>query len=149
MDVVGGNVEIFKISCEQFEYDSLEHRNVIQKLVIDKFAYAPIKKGDKLGEVMLYLDGSYIGSSDICAAEDVGLLIQKQEKKSFFQRSRCLSCGIAKSRLSPIFTLDLLPSARKAIHILHIRPERGYTRSLTNGKHLMLLLPPSSVVSGV
>lgn len=86
MDVVGGNVENLKISCEQFEYDSLEHRNVIQKLVIDKFAYAPIKKGDKLGEVMLYLDGSYIGSSDICAAEDVGLLIQKQEKKSFFQR---------------------------------------------------------------
>jgi len=35
------------------------------------------------------------------------------------------------------------PSARKAIHILHIRPERGYTRSLTNGKHLMLLLPPA------
>ena len=86
MDVVGGNVENLKISCEQFEYDSLEHRNVIQKLVIDKFAYAPIKKGDKLGEVMLYLDGSYIGSTDICAAEDVGLLIQKQEKKSFFQR---------------------------------------------------------------
>ena len=44
---------------------------------------------------------------------------------------------------------DLLPSARKAIHILHIRPERGYTRSLTNGKHLMLLLSPPSVVSGV
>lgn len=86
MDVVGGNVENLKISCEQFEYDSLEHRNVIQKLVIDKFAYAPIKKGDKLGEVMLYLDGSYIGSTDICAAEDVGLLIQKQEEKSFFQR---------------------------------------------------------------
>lgn len=86
MDVVGGNVENLKISCEQFEYDSLDHRNVIQKLVIDKFAYAPIKKGDKLGEVMLYLDGSYIGSTDICAAEDVGLLIQKQEKKSFFQR---------------------------------------------------------------
>lgn len=38
-------------------------------------------------------------------------------RKSFFQRGRRLSCGIAKSRLSPIFTLDLLPSARKAIHI--------------------------------
>ena len=70
-------------------------------------------------------------------------------KKASFKEGRRLSCGIAKSRLSPIFTLDLLPSARKAIHILHIRPERGYTRSLTNGKHLMLLLPPSSVVSGV
>lgn len=70
-----------------------------------------------------------------------------QPEKSFFQRGRRLSCGIAKSRLSPILTLDLLPSARKAIHILHIRPERGYTRSLTNGKHLMLLLPrPLSLV---
>lgn len=32
-----------------------------------------------------------------------------QPEKSFFQRGRRLSCGIAKSRLSPIFTLDLLP----------------------------------------
>lgn len=69
--------------------------------------------------------------------------------KKLLSRGRRLSCGIAKSRLSPILTLDLLPSARKAIHILHIRPERGYTRSLTNGKHLMLLLSPPSVVSGV
>ena len=78
LPVVGGNVENLKLCCEQFEYDSLEQRNLVQKVVIDKFAYAPIKKGDRLGEV--------IGSTDICAAENIDVLEQKQEEKSFFQR---------------------------------------------------------------
>ena len=70
----------------QFEYDSSEQRNPVQKLVVDKFAYAPIKKGDRLGEVKFYLDGKNIGSADIVAAEDIDVPEQKQEEKSFFQR---------------------------------------------------------------
>ena len=70
-------------------------------------------------------------------------------KKASFKEVGAYLVDCLSGRLSPILTLDLLPSARKAIHILHIRPERGYTRSLTNGKHLMLLLSPPSVVSGV
>lgn len=86
IDVVGGNVEKCKLRCVQFEYDSSEQRNPVQKLVVDKFAYAPIKKGDRLGEVKFYLDGKNIGSMDIVAAEDIDVPEQKQEEKSFFQR---------------------------------------------------------------
>lgn len=86
IDVVGGNVEKCKLCCVQFEYDSSEQRNPVQKLVVDKFAYAPIKKGDRLGEVKFYLDGKNIGSADIVAAEDIDVPEQKQEEKSFFQR---------------------------------------------------------------
>ena len=86
IDVVGGNVEKCKLRCVQFEYDSSEQRNPVQKLVVDKFAYAPIKKGDRLGEVKFYLDGKNIGSADIVAAEDIDVPEQKQEGKSFFQR---------------------------------------------------------------
>lgn len=86
IDVVGGNVEKCKLCCAQFEYDSSEQRNPVQKLVVDKFAYAPIKKGDRLGEVKFYLDGKNIGSADIVAAEDIDVPEQKQEEKSFFQR---------------------------------------------------------------
>ena len=86
IDVVGGNVEKCKLRCVQFEYDSSEQRNPVQKLVVDKFAYAPIKKGDRLGEVKFYLDGKNIGSADIVAAEDIDVPEQKQEEKSFFQR---------------------------------------------------------------
>ena len=86
IDVVGGNVEKCKLRCVQFEYDSSEQRNLVQKLVVDKFAYAPIKKGDRLGEVKFYLDGKNIGSADIVAAEDIDVPEQKQEEKSFFQR---------------------------------------------------------------
>lgn len=86
IDVVGGNVESCKLYCEQFEYDSLEQRNLVQKVIVDKFAYAPIKKGDRLGEVKLFLDGKYIGSTDICAADDIVITEQRHEEKSFFQR---------------------------------------------------------------
>lgn len=86
ISVVGGNVENLRIFCEQFEYDGLEQRNIVRKLFIEKFAYAPITKGDKLGEVKFYADGKYIGSTDIYAAENVDLSEQKQEEKSFFQR---------------------------------------------------------------
>ena len=45
-----------------------------------------------------------------------------QPAKDLLQRSWRLSCGTAENGPSPLFTLDLLPLTRKAIHILHIRP---------------------------
>ena len=86
ISVVGGNVENLQVKCNSFEYDGLEQRSFVQKVVVDRFVYAPISKGDKLGEVKIYLDGKLIGSTDIYAAENVGVSVQKQEEKSFFQR---------------------------------------------------------------
>lgn len=86
ISVVGGNVENLRVKCNSFEYDCLEQKNLVQKVLADRFVYAPISKGDKLGEVKIYLDGKFIGSTDIYAAENVGVSVQKQEEKSFFQR---------------------------------------------------------------
>lgn len=84
--VVGGNVENLPLKCEPFEYDSMKQENIVQKFYVDRFAYAPIKKGDKFGEVKFYINGECIGSSDITAASDVALSEQKQEEKGFFQK---------------------------------------------------------------
>lgn len=84
--VVGGNVENLSLCCEPFEYDSMKQENIVQKFYVDRFAYAPIKKGAKFGEVRFYINGEYVGSSDITAASDVALSEQKQEEKGFFQK---------------------------------------------------------------
>lgn len=41
------------------------------------------------------------------------------------------------------------PPARKAIHLLYLRFERGCTRSLADSKYAMLLLPASFTLSGI
>lgn len=84
--VVGGNVENLPLKCEPFEYDSMKQENIVQKFYVDRFAYAPIKKGAKFGEVRFYINGEYVGSSDITAASDVALSEQKLEEKGFFQK---------------------------------------------------------------
>ena len=86
ISVVGGNVENLSIKCNSFEYSSLQNKTVTQELYLDRFVYAPIKKGDKIGEVRFYFDGEYIGSSYISADADVKAVEQKQKEKSFFRK---------------------------------------------------------------
>lgn len=86
ISVVGGNVENLSIKCNSFEYFSLQNKTVTQELYLDRFVYAPIKKGDKIGEVRFYFDGEYIGSSYISADADVKAVEQKQKEKSFFRK---------------------------------------------------------------
>ena len=86
ISVVGGNVENLSIKCNSFDYFSLQNKTVTQELYLDRFVYAPIKKGDKIGEVRYYFDGEYIGSSYISADADVKAVEQKQKEKSFFRK---------------------------------------------------------------
>ncbi len=86
LPVVGGNVESLRVKCNAFEYAGTEQMNLVQSIVTDRFVYAPINKGDKLGEVEFYMDGENIGSTDIYAAENVAVSAQKQKEKSIFQR---------------------------------------------------------------
>lgn len=86
ISAVGGNVENLPIECSPFEYDSMEKRNIVQKVTAERFVYAPIKKGDNVGKVDFFVDGEKIGSSEIYAASDVKATEQKQEEKSFFQK---------------------------------------------------------------
>lgn len=84
--VVGGNVENLSIKCEPFQYSFVKKGDITQKIFLERFVYAPVKKGDKLGEAVLYLDGERIASSDIVAAEDIEALEEKQREKSFFEK---------------------------------------------------------------
>ena len=45
--------------------------SIERKIVIDSKIKAPVKKGDKLGEIQYYLNGDQIGERDILAMETV------------------------------------------------------------------------------
>lgn len=49
----------------------------------------------------------------------------------------------------PRLPMDLFSLARKAVHILSVRPERGHTRNLTDSKHPVLLLLAPPALSGI
>lgn len=48
-----------------------EKGSVTSEILIDESAEAPLKKGDKIGEVVVYKDGAEIGRYDAAAAEDI------------------------------------------------------------------------------
>lgn len=86
VDVVGGNVENLPIKCKDFELYCVNDQAVDQNVSIDKFVYAPIKKGDTVGEVRLYIKGEQIGSTDIIADSDVTAVLPNRKEKTLFQR---------------------------------------------------------------
>ena len=45
-------------------------KSITSKAIVPDHVYAPVKKGDKLGEVHFYMDDRFIFSSDISAAAD-------------------------------------------------------------------------------
>ncbi len=49
-----------------------EKTNLTTKATATKFITAPIKKGDKLGELTLFKDGKEIDKIDLVANQDVG-----------------------------------------------------------------------------
>lgn len=85
VDVVGGNVENLAIKCEPLQYNYVTKNDITQKIFLERFVYAPIKKGDKVGEVKLFRDGECIGISDIVAESDVEIKKTQQMKNSFFE----------------------------------------------------------------
>ncbi len=73
LKVLGGIKEDIKVEATNFSC-------VLEKGIISKIQYkielpdsvpAPVKKGDKVGDIIFTCDGKDIGKSEICAAEDV------------------------------------------------------------------------------
>ncbi len=54
---------------------------VERKVILEKSVKAPVKKGDKAGEVSYYLGGAKIGSVDVLAVEDVAEMTCKSAAK--------------------------------------------------------------------
>lgn len=87
IDVVGGNVENLPLKCNAFKYDYVNELPVTKELTLEKFVYAPVKKGDKIGEIKFYYNGLCIGMTDIVADSDVAVKQQeKQESKNLFTK---------------------------------------------------------------
>lgn len=85
--VVGGNVESLPLKCNSFKYDYVNELPVTRELTLEKFVYAPIKKGDKIGEIKFYYNGLCIGMTDIVADAEVTVKQQKnQENKSILKK---------------------------------------------------------------
>lgn len=82
--VVGGNVENLRIDSESLIFSGIDKSKVTQSVLIDRFVYAPVKKGDKLGEVRYFFNGNLIGTTDITACDDAAVSSKKQEEKGFF-----------------------------------------------------------------
>ncbi len=75
LEVTGGKVETVVASMKDpFSYVCIQEESpdTIQKKVsYQDEIVAPIKKGDKLGEIQYYLSGKQIGSKDIVSMEDI------------------------------------------------------------------------------
>ena len=60
--------------------------DITQQIYLPEFIYAPIKKGDILGEVQLIKDGRVISESSIISSEDIPSAEPLPEKKSIFSK---------------------------------------------------------------
>lgn len=63
------------VDCDNIEY----------KITVEQFAYAPVRKGQYLGEVHIFVDGELVGRVSLTAAADVPLKHEYKESKSFFE----------------------------------------------------------------
>lgn len=87
IDVVGGNVENLPLKCNSFKYDYVNELTVTREVTLEKFVYAPVKKGDKIGEIRFFYNDLCIGMTDIVADADVDVKTEeKQESKNLFTK---------------------------------------------------------------
>ncbi len=74
VQIFGGKTNILKIKTQADSYTYTYNRNgkiLTQKIVLPNFVYAPIKKGDCVGEVQIYSEGYLLDCVPILADESV------------------------------------------------------------------------------
>ena len=73
MRVMGGVKDSVNISYEPFSLvtEKGKESKIKEKLELSDSVSAPIKAGDKVGEIVFTLDGKEVGRQDVCASEDV------------------------------------------------------------------------------
>ena len=88
LNVVGGEKDAIKCVTEPAEAVLLKGRaNKVSTVIkLPKFVYAPVKLGDKVGQVEYYYNDILIESKDIFATEFVS--IKKAQKKGFFEKCK-------------------------------------------------------------
>lgn len=87
VDVAGGQKN--KVNCNLLYTPSIQCVNNIEyssRVLLDKTQFAPIKKGDILGEVLYFNNGKEMFSVPITATEDVKTAVIEEKPKSFFEK---------------------------------------------------------------
>lgn len=69
---ISGVPRIVSADGEQFSY----------KILTDKFIYAPVRTGERVGEVRFYLDGKCVAASELVSRQNIG---RSETKKSGFK----------------------------------------------------------------
>lgn len=84
--VVGSQVKTVGISCAdlQIPHINTESLNVTREIYLEKFLYAPVKKGDVVGFVRFYNNGRLVAQKSLTAAESADVFIE--EKINFWDR---------------------------------------------------------------
>lgn len=87
-NVVGGNSDTVDTVFDKTVNASLkagEFSRVEQHAELEQFYYAPVKKGQKLGQMVYTVDGVTVAKRDITAASDVAYKVPGENVKNFFQ----------------------------------------------------------------
>ena len=79
ISVINGEKSRVKVKLPSVTVFAGENENASQKTVMSNFLYAPVKKGDKVGETAFYFNDRLYKTCDITACEN----IEKKEKKGF------------------------------------------------------------------
>ena len=82
--------------------------------------------GVPMKEVNAYGKSDYSGNTRSRTRTIVSETKRIQPRKNILQRCRCLSGGIAPSRLSPLLIMGLFSTTRTPVYFLHSRPFYKY-----------------------
>lgn len=78
--VIASSRQSINVSVEDFSVNSLDGKGFSYKINLPKFVYAPIEKGQTVGNIVYYKEGKEIARKDIVTEEKIEKIT---EKKSF------------------------------------------------------------------
>ena len=80
--VVASREKSIKLKIEDFTVNSLDGKGFSYKINIPRFLYAPIEKGEKIGDIVYLKNGEVIAKRDITAQKR----IERISEKKYFKR---------------------------------------------------------------
>lgn len=86
--IYGGEKSVLNIETERtsYKYAYVDRENVSVYICLPKLVYAPIKKGQVLGEVQFISDSKLLSSLLITASENITAVSGREYRKSLFER---------------------------------------------------------------
>ena len=96
VSVIGGNVLKVRAECMEKPVIPLkagEAERIQQRLELSRLEFAPVSRGEYLGEYKLFMDGKEIFSTPIAAAEDAVSIMPPKAKNNILQRIKSLYKG--------------------------------------------------------